>query len=333
MNITFKKGVCALAFVVSCGCGFAAQASAQAIPLKLAWLNPDSPVDPYAVAAHTFADTMEEILPGRVKFSFYPNRQLGEEKEVLESLEFGTIDMGVITNAVVATIEPSYQILDLPFLFKDAKTAHDVIDGPVGQTLAANLERHGVISLGAMEGGFRNMLNNVRPVNSPDDVKSVKYRTMQNPVFIEMFRSLGGNAIPMAWGEVFTAVQQGTIDGLELPVSVISANKMYEVTKYLSLTHHTYSANHLLISKRVFNRLPKDVQAAMIEAGKVATRRERETMARNEQTVTDSLAAAGMVVNRVTDFAPFRQAVRPVYDAFAASIGPNLMKQALDAAQ
>jgi len=117
-----------------------------------------------------------------------------------------------------------------------------------------------VLLIGFFEGGFRNMINNVRPVEKPEDVQGVKYRVMQNPVYIGMFSSLGGNAVPMAWGETFTAVQQGTIDGLEIPLAVIDQNKYFEVTKYLSLTNHTYSAIGLVVSKRSFDRLPADLK-------------------------------------------------------------------------
>lgn len=307
--------------------------SAQEVDLKLAWLSADSPTDPYAVAAHAFKDAIEEAMPDRVSVSLFPNRQLGEEKDVLEGLQFGTIDMGVTTNAVVANIEPTYQLVDLPFLFDSAEQAHAVLDGPIGQTLADNLEPHGIVSLGAMEGGFRNMVNNVKPVNAPEDVVGVKYRTMQSPVFIEMFNSLGGNAVPMAWGEVFTAVQQGTIDGLEIPVAVVSSNKLYEITQYLSLTRHTYSSIHLLISERSFDGLPEDVQQAVLEAGRVATERQRTIVAENERAVIASLEEVGMQINEVTDIAPFREAVQSVYRQFEDTIGSDLLNQALEAVQ
>src|SRR5690606_10911150 len=138
--------------------------------------------------------------------------------------------------------------------------AHKVLDGPIGEQLAKKLAAKGVYVLGFMEGGFRNMINNRKPVAEPADVSGVKYRVMQNPVFIDMFSSLGGSAVPMAWGETFTAVQQGTIDGLEIPIAVINANKFNEVTKYLSLTNHTYSAIPLLVSKRSFDKLPDDLK-------------------------------------------------------------------------
>ncbi len=309
----------------------ASVASAAEIEFRLAWLTADSPSDPYALTAHAFKEEIEAALPGRVEVTLFPNRQLGDDKEILEGLQFGTIDLGIITNAVVANVEPTYRLLDLPFLFGSAAQAHDVLDGPIGAQLAANLREEGIVSLGAAEGGFRNMINNTRPVRTPEDIVGVKYRTMQNPVFIEMFSSLGGSPIPMAWGEVFTAMQQGAVDGLEIPTSVVEANNFDEVTKYLSFTRHTYSAIHLLMSERAFTGLPEDVRQAVLAAGQAAIARQREAIAAVEKDVVTALAAAGMQINEIDDVGAFRARVAPVFEQFEASIGSDLMNAALAA--
>lgn len=304
--------------------------NASATDLKLAWLTADSKTDPYAITAHAFKDALERRLGDEVTVSLFPNRQLGDDKEILEGLKFGSIDLGIITNAVVANVDPSYQLLDLPFLFSSSQQAHRVLDGEIGQQLEKNLQDDGIHSLGIAEGGFRNMINNVRPVQTPADVEGVKYRTMQNPVFIEMFSSLGGSPVPMAWGEVFTAMQQGTIDGLEIPSAVVKSNNYADVTSYLSLTRHTYSAIHLLMSKRKYDRLPEDVKAAIDAAGMEAVEAQREAVAKLEQQVLDDLRAAGMKVNDIKDPGQFRAMVAPVYEEFEASIGPDLMKMTLE---
>lgn len=306
-------------------------AQAQDINLRLAWLSADSPNDPYAITANAFRDEIEKALPGRVSVSLFPNRQLGDDREILEGMQFGTIDMGVITNAVVANVESSYQVLDLPFLFGSAEQAHAFLDGPLGQELAHNLSRHQVVSLGAAEGGFRNMINNAKPVKTPADVAGVKYRTMQNPVFIDMFNSLGGSPVPMPWGEVFTAMQQGTVDGLEIPSAVVAANKFSEVTRYLSQTRHTYSAIHLLMSEASYNRLPEDVRQAVSDAAKRAIATQRKTVGEQEREIIASLEAAGMEINEIEDVAPFREAVQEVYTNFEGSIGADFLARALEA--
>ncbi|WP_214649974.1 TRAP transporter substrate-binding protein [Palleronia pontilimi] len=319
------------ALVAAATMSVAGAASAAEFEFKLAWLTADSPTDPYAIAAHAFKDEIEAALPDRVEVSLFPNRQLGDDKEILEGLQFGTIDLGIITNAVVANLEPTYQLLDLPFLFGDAGQAHQVLDGPVGQQLAENLRQHGVVSLGAAEGGFRNMINNTRPVRTPEDVEGVKYRTMQNPVFIEMFSSLGGSPIPMAWGEVFTAMQQGTVDGLEIPASVVNSNNYADVTKYLSFTRHTYSAIHLLMSERAFQGLPDDVQQAVVDAGEAAIEAQRDAVAAAEAEVIQALTDKGMEINDIEDVGAFRARVGPVYERFEPSIGSDLLNEALAA--
>lgn len=305
--------------------------SAQAVELKLTWTSADSKTDPFAVGAHAFADAVKEVSGGKVTVALFPNRQLGEEKEMVEGLRFGTLDMAIVTNAVVANLEPKLQLLDLPFLFKDSAQAHTVLDGPVGETLKASLKKKGVIAFGFMEAGFRTMINNVKPVNTPEDVVGVKYRTMQNPVFIQMFQALGGSPIPMAWGEVFTALQQGAVDGMEIPVAVVNGNKFFEVTKYLSLTNHTYTAIELLVSKKVYDRFDPETRKFVDEAARISIGNQRKIVAENEKDLLKNLTAEGMQINEVSNITPFRDAVMPVYDQFRDRIGADLMDQALAA--
>lgn len=322
----------ALALALGVAVGFAADVRAQnKTVIKLGWTTSDGAQDPYAVGARAFKERVEAASGGRIEVQLFPNRQLGDEKPMLEGMRLGTVDAGIITNAVVAQIEPSFQVNDLPFLFENEAQAQRVLDGPVGQKLAAKLEQKGVKLLGFMEGGFRNMINNVRPVEKPDDVKGVKYRVMQNPVFIGLFSSLGGNAIPMAWGETFTAVQQGTIDGLEIPLAVIEQSKYFEVTKYLSLTNHTYSAITLLMAKRAFDRLPDDLKKIVVTASAEATKAQRASAGAFAKEVVTKLEKAGMKVNRISDFKPFRASVQGVYEQFKPTIGADLMQEALAA--
>jgi tripartite ATP-independent transporter DctP family solute receptor len=247
------------------------------------------------------------------------------------STRAANVDGAIITNAVIAQVETAFQINDLPFLYANEKQAQKVLDGEVGAILANKLSKKGVLALGFMEGGYRQMINNKQPVQTPDDVKGVKYRVMQNPTFIDMFNSLGGAAVPMAWGETFTAVQQGTVDGLEIPLAVIDANKYYEVTKFLSLTNHTYSMIGLVVSKRWFDKLPKDLQKAVVEAGKMATAEQRKTVGQNTQSIIDSLKAKGMQVNQVSNPAAFRAAVQPMYQKASDKVGSDLMQTTLNA--
>lgn len=299
--------------------------------IKIGWTSADGPKDPYATGARTFKQAIERQSNGRIEVQLFPNRQLGDEKPMIEGLRFGTVDAAVITNAVVAQVEPAFQVNDLPFLYSNEAQAHKVLDGKVGQMLAKKLEAKGIITLGFMEGGFRQMINNVRPVTRPEDVKGVKYRVMQNPVYIDMFASLGGSAVPMAWGETFTAVQQGTIDGLEIPIAVIDSSKYDEVTKYLSMTNHTYSMIALLMSKKTFDKLPPDLQQAVREAGKTAVGAQRIAAGANAKELVGVLEKKGMKVNTVADVTPFRNSVKPMYEKFKSSIGAETLKEVLAA--
>ena len=289
--------------------------------IRFAWVTPNSPTDPYAITGRLFKEKVEAKTGGEVTVQLFPNRQLGDEKEILEGVRFGTIEGGVITNAVVANVEQALQVNDLPFLYADEPQAHRVLDGELGQELLARLSDKGIVGLRFCEGGFRNMINNVRPVVEPNDVQGVKYRVMENPVYLGMYSALGGNAVPMAWAEVFSSVQQGALDGLEIPIMIVNATKMYEVTKYLSLTNHTYSAIVLVMSKRVFDKLSPEQQKAVREAAVETCDEQREENASNVKKTVEELKAKGMEVNAVKDPAAFRKLVQPVYEEFRSSIG------------
>lgn len=289
--------------------------------IRFGWVTPNSPTDPYAITGRLFKEKVEAKTDGKVTVQLFPNRQLGDEKEILEGVRFGTIEAGVITNAVVANVEQALQVNDLPFLYADEPQAHRVLDGELGQDLLARLSDKGVVGLRFCEGGFRNMINNVRPVVKPEDVQGVKYRVMENPVYLGMYSALGGNAVPMAWAEVFSSVQQGALDGLEIPIMIVNATKMYEVTKYLSLTNHTYSAIVLVMSKRVFDKLPPEQQEAVRAAAAETCDEQRQQNAANVKKTVDELKTKGMEVNAVQDPAAFRKLVQPVYEEFRSSIG------------
>lgn len=324
-----RRNVAALAIVAAAAICSTSVVIAAEQTIRLGWVTPDSPQDPYAIGAHAFKKAVERRSNGRIEVQLFPNRQLGDEKPLLEGIRFGTVDAGIIVNAVVSQLEPAFQIYDLPFVFANEEQAYKILDGDIGKALSKKLEAKGVIALAYMEGGFRSMVNNVRPVLRPEDVKSVKYRVMQNPVYIDMFNQLGGSAVPMAWGETFTAVQQGTIDGLEMPIALVDAAKYYEVTKYLSLTNHTYSVANLLISQRKLSRMPQDLQLIVREAAAEAVKEQRETHRRLARDMMDVLAKKGMKVNAVNDTSEFRKAVAPIYEKYRSAIGSDIVDQVL----
>lgn len=303
----------------------------EKINLRLGWTTGDGAQDPYAVGARAFKQEVETRTGGRVTVELFPNRALGDERAMIDGMRLGTVDAGIITNAVIAQIEPAFQISDMPFLFKDETQAQAVFDGSVGKNLAQKLEGRGVIALGYMEGGFRQMINNVRPVRAPEDTKGVKFRVLQSPIYIGMFNALGGTAVPIAWGETFTAVQTGAVDGLEIPVAVIDQNKYFEITKFLSMTNHIYSMIGLLISKRSLDRIPADLRPAISAAAAAATAAQRKASGENAKALVATLQTKGMQVNNITDAGAFRRAVLPMYENFRGQIGADVIQEALKA--
>lgn len=328
LNHTLTRSTSVFASTVA---GFLLASSAfAATEIKLGWTTSDSEVDPYAIAAHYFAEELENAAPGEFNVLFFPNHQLGNDTAMLEGLQFGTMHAGVITGTQVGQLETAFQLNDLPFLYANSAQAHEVLDGEVGQELLKRLEAQGIMGLGFAEAGFRHTINNLRPVAKPDDFKGIKLRVQPSDLFIDSFRAIGANPTPMAWSDVFTAVQQGTVDGLEIPLAVIFANKYPEVTDYLSLTSHTYNALALLMSKDVFDSLSEELQDAVRDAAKRAIERQRATVAANEKDILQKIKDAGMKVNEIEDVEAFRAKVANVYDAYSDKIGADLVDKALD---
>lgn len=314
--------------IAVCGVvALAAPASAQTFKLKYGWATTDNPTDPHAVAAHEFKRLVEESTAGQVVIELYPNRQLGDEKPLLEGMRLGTVDVATITNGSTAQIEQAFQVIDLPFLFPTTQKAHEVLDGDFGVSLGRKLESKGIVTLGYIELGFRHMINNVRPVNAPADVVGVKYRVIGNPLFISMFEALGASPIPMPWGEMFTAIQQGAIDGLDSPITIVDQNKIYDLAKFYSLTSHSYTAAELLIAKRSLERMPADVQEKVRAAAAAAVRHQRKVNAETSAASLEAIKKAGMQVNEVADLAPFREAVTSVYERASGTIGADTIEQ------
>lgn len=307
----------------------AGAADAQTV-IKLGWPTSDTETDPYAIMARTFADELEKAAPGKYKVQFYGNHQLGDETQMLQGLQLGTLEVGVFTSTYVGNIAPAFQLNDLPFMYADYDTANTVLDGEVGQAILGTLDSKGMTGLTFGQGGFRNVINNTRPINTPDDLAGIRLRVQPSDLFLDTFRALGANPVPMTWSDVFTAVQQGTVDGLEIPLPVIYANKYPEVTKYLSLTKHTYNAIALIGSKQFIGRMSDEDRQVMMDAAKAAAARQRETMTGIEADIVDKIKEAGMEVNDVPDLAPFRERVTDIYESYRDTIGPEIFDLAME---
>ena len=217
----------------------------------------------YGVAIDTFAREVEKRTNGRYKVQNFYSGALGAERESIEALQLGTLDLTMTSTGPVPNFVPEVAILDIPFLFRDYAHARAVLDGPIGQEMLGKFPPKGMSALAWGENGFRHMTNSKRPVNAPDDLKGLKMRTMENPVHIQAYKAFGIIPTPMAFTEVFTALQQGTVDGQENPLSVITAAKFDQVQKYLTLTGHVYSPALILMNKAQWDKLSRRRQAGV----------------------------------------------------------------------
>ncbi len=296
---------------------------AEPIKIKLAHVVNEK--DGFHIAATKFKELVEEKTDGKVEIEIYPNATLGDERTLLEGMQMGTVDMGVITNGPVANFVEDIAVFELPFLFGSPEDAYKVLDGPVGKELLGKLETVNLKGLAYAERGFRNLTNSKQAVNTPEDMEGLKIRVMENPVYIDTFKTLGANAVPMAWTEALTALQQGTINGQENPVNVIYSFKLYETQKYLSMTRHTYAPATIVMSLNKFNGLSEDMQKIFKESAQEAAEYERQVNAEAEQKQIEELKDNGMEVI-FPDVKPFKEAVKPVYEKYGEKYGEYIDK-------
>lgn len=258
-----------------------------------------------------FIELVEERSGGRIKVEHYPAGQLGADRDIQEGVQLGTIEAG-ISSSPVALINDYFKLLDAPYLFVSREHVTAVLDGELGQKMAQPLEEVGIKHLGYWENGFRQITNNVRPINKPEDLAGIKLRTPENPVRMTTFKTLGANPVPMSFKEVFGALQQGVIDGQENPLATIYQASLQEVQKYLSLTGHVYSPTHLLMNKDLFDSMPEDLQAILVEAGREVAVYTRQLGADNDAKLADVIAEAGVEVNQA-DVKAFVEKAKPVW--------------------
>jgi len=279
---------------------------------------------------------MQEVLNaktgGKIKINAFWGGSAGGDLPATQALRAGTQEMVCTSSSPLVGIVKELGAFDLPFLFANEKEADAVLDGPAGAYFNKKLEDAGVVNLAYWENGFRNLTNSKRPVAKPEDFDGVKVRVMQNNIFLDTFKTLGTNAVPMAFGEVFTALETKTIDGQENPFVTIETSKLNEVQKYLSVTRHAYTPFLVLYSKKLWDQLNAQEQAVLREAameGQKVQRSANRTL--NEQSLT-SLKAKGMVVNEVTPAEQLRmfQKVKPVYDRNIPTIGGEAVNMVLD---
>ena len=271
----------------------------------------------FQVAAEKFAELVAERTNGEYKIEIYPNGTLGGESEMLDSMSMGMLDMGIITSGPFVNFSEDMGVLDMPFLFASNEEAYKIIDGEIGKELLATLEDAGLKGLAYAERGFRNVTNSVRPVTSAADLAGLKLRVMENEVYTATFKALGVNAVPMAWSEALTAMQQGTIEGEENPFNVIYSYGLWDYgQKYVTLDRHSYSTAIITMSLDKFNELDEATQQIFVEAAQEAAEYERAWVADQEADQLETIKSNGVEVVEEPDVDSFREAVQPVYEAY-----------------
>ena len=279
--------------------------------------------DGFHIAALKFKELVEARTKGAVKVEVFPNASLGDERTLIEGMQIGTIAMGVITNGPVANFLPEIAAFEMPFMFATPEEAYKVLDGPVGKKVLDKLDAINLKGLAYAERGFRNLTNSKKVVKTPADMAGLKIRVMENPVYIDTFKTLGTNAVPMAWTEALTALQQGTIDGQENPINVIYSFKLNETQKYLTMTKHSYAPALFLMSKKVFGSFNKETQDILVKAAQEAAVHERKWNAEQMTEQLKALKEKGMQITE-PDTAAFQAAVKPVYDKYGPKFGTLL---------
>lgn len=300
------------------------------IKLKFGHVAPTD--EPYHQAAEKFAELVKKNTNGAVEIQIFPNSLLGGQRELLEGLQLGSVDITLTTAAVLSSFLPKTQVIELPFMFRDSEHVYKVVDGPLAKEIYAGDEKKKMKVIDTWENGFRNITNNVRPIVTPDDMKGVKIRVMENKMYIEMFKALGANPTPMARGELFTGLQTKVVDGQENPLGQIYTSRFYEVQKYATLSGHTYSPEAVVFSLASWKKIPAKYQEEILKASAEAKKFNRELSAKMDKEYVGKLEEKGMTVTRLTpqQIAAFQEKMMPVWDLFADKIGKDLIQKIKD---
>jgi tripartite ATP-independent transporter DctP family solute receptor len=289
-------------------------AIAQEVTLRSADIHPDG--YPTVEAVKFFGEELSKATGGRIAVQVFHSAQLGQEKETIEQVKFGVIDlnrvnMGPFNNLVPETLVPA-----LPFVFRDTAHMRAVMDGPVGEEILAAFESQGLVGLAFYDSGARSFYNSKKPIRTVADMAGLKVRVIQSDLFLDMVNAMGANATPMPPGEVYSALQTGVVDGAENNWPSYESFRHFEVAKYYSITQHSLSPEVLVMSKASYDKLSPEDQAAVKTAAKASVAKMRELWEARETVAEEKVRAAGVEVNEV-DKAPFVEAMKPIYEKYA----------------
>jgi TRAP-type transport system periplasmic protein len=327
MKTTMQRRLLLVSIAATAVLGLIGNAAAQDIKertFKFGLQNPKG--HPLVTGAEKFAELVAARSGGKLKVNLFPGGALGGDAATVSALQGGTIEMTALNSGILASQIKDFEVFDFPFMFATPQEADAVVDGPLGQKLHARLQDKGIVGLAYWELGFRNITNSKRAINKVEDIEGLKLRVIPNAINVDWVKALGANPTPMAFPEVYAALESKAIDGQENPLNVILANKFAEVQKFLVLSNHQYNPQSLIFSKKVWDSLSpaerKILQDAAVEAAVFQRKTSREAAAGQ----LDALKKAGMTVTELSpaEQAKLRDKLKPVIDKHGAAISATV---------
>lgn len=316
MKRLFIKSILAVAALAAVG-----MASAQEKTIKFATQNPKG--HPIVMGMEKFAELVAAKSGGKIKVNLFPGGVLGSDQANLSALQGGTLEMVSMNSGILASLSKEFAIYDFPFLFANAKEADAIVDGSFGKKLHDKLEAKGIVGLAYYELGFRNITNSKRPIAKVEDIEGLKLRVIPNPINVDWVKALGANPTPLPFPEVYAALEQKAIDGQENPITVINANKLYEVQKYVTITNHQYNPQSVLISKKFWDTLSTAEKKIVSDAAQESATYQRQQARGQVDEALANLKKNGMTVTELSaaEVNKFREKMKPVIAKYSASVG------------
>lgn len=280
----------------------------------------------YYKGAKRMADEAAQRSQNRIEIQVFPNQELGNEHDMIEGMQLGTIDLAVINTASLVNFDPRFMVFDMPFLFNDWAHVKKVFDGPIGKELLSVVEARDLKAFAFSTAGFRDILNNRRRVRTPNDLKGLKIRTLDNPVHVAIMNAMGANATPMQYDQVATALLQKTIDGLDFQIGSSATERMYETNKYMALTEHVFTGVVYMMGLKKYQALSPENQKIIADTAVIGAGTETDLYNKFEGEAAGILKEHGMIVDAV-DKVPFRALTQSVYDRFQDKVGKDLIER------
>ncbi len=321
-RMTLKALAAALAVV-----SFAPLAQAQEKTIKFATQNPKG--HPIVMGMEKFAEIVQAKSGGKIKVNLFPGGTLGSDQANVSAIQGGTLEMASMNSGIFASQVKEFAIYDFPFLFNNEKEAELIIDGPIGKQLHDKLQEKGLVGLAYFELGFRNITNSKRPITKAEDLEGLKLRVIPNPINVDWVRALGANPTPLPFPEVYGALEQKAIDGQENPVTVINANKFFEVQKHVVLSNHQYNPQSVLISKKFWDGLDAAQKKILQDAAQEAAKFQRQQARGQVAAALDNMKKNGMQVTELSaaESGKLRDKMRPVTAKYGVTVGQDLLKE------